>query len=225
MALSSRAFAAFLQAPPALTRDLSVERDVAVTAPDGTRLLTDLYLAGPREPLPTVLIRSPYGRRGIHGLSARLFAERGYHAVRAEHPRHLRVGRAARLRQRGGGRPRGRRLDHRPGLVQRRDRQLRAQLPQLHPAGPGLDETASAQGDGDRGLGGRAPGGHLPGRLVLPGPGADLDLPHAEPGAFEAGHFPVAAGAETGAAPPAPDRRRHAGGRAPGRFLPGLAGA
>ena len=81
MALSSRAFAAFLQAPPALTRDLSVERDLAISAPDGAPLLTDLYLARSREPLPTVLIRSPYGRRGIYGLTGRMFAERGYHAV------------------------------------------------------------------------------------------------------------------------------------------------
>jgi uncharacterized protein len=81
MTLGSRAFAAILQAPRALTRDVSVRRDVAVLAPDGTPLLTDLYLARSGEPLPTVLIRCPYGRRGIHGLSGRLFAERGYHAV------------------------------------------------------------------------------------------------------------------------------------------------
>jgi uncharacterized protein len=81
VALGSRVFAAILHAPPALTRDVDVQRDVAVAAPDGTRLLTDLYLARSREPLPTVLIRSPYGRRGRHGLNGRMFAERGYHAV------------------------------------------------------------------------------------------------------------------------------------------------
>jgi len=81
VALGSRVFAAILHAPPALTRDVDVQRDVAVAAPDGTSLLTDLYLARSREPLPTVLMRGPYGRRAIYGLSARLFAERGYHAV------------------------------------------------------------------------------------------------------------------------------------------------
>ncbi|HEY7013969.1 MAG TPA: CocE/NonD family hydrolase, partial [Streptosporangiaceae bacterium] len=81
MAFGSRVLGAILHAPPALTRDVDVQRDVAVPAPDGTSLLTDLYLARSREPLPTVLIRSPYGRRAIHGLSARMFAERGYHAV------------------------------------------------------------------------------------------------------------------------------------------------
>ena len=52
-----------------------------ICAPDGTGLLTDLYLARPLRPLPTVLMRCPYGRRGPYGTLARLLAERGYHAV------------------------------------------------------------------------------------------------------------------------------------------------
>ena len=52
-----------------------------VRAPDGADLLTDVYLAGAREPLPVILIRTPYGRRGPYGTIARLFAERGYHTV------------------------------------------------------------------------------------------------------------------------------------------------
>ena len=67
MALASRAFGAFLKLPPALTRDVEVQRDVAVPAPDGTTLLTDLYLARPAGPRPTILIRTPYGRRVIAG--------------------------------------------------------------------------------------------------------------------------------------------------------------
>src|SRR6266516_1411248 len=81
MALAGRAYAALVKAPPALTREVAVERDVVVRAPDGTGLLTDLYLARPRAPLPTILIRCPYGRRGPYGAAARLFAGRGYHAV------------------------------------------------------------------------------------------------------------------------------------------------
>jgi putative CocE/NonD family hydrolase len=81
MVLASRAFGAFLKLPAALTRDVAVHRDVAVTAPDGVTLLTDLYRARPDAPLPTILIRSPYGRRNPWGIAARLFAERGYHAV------------------------------------------------------------------------------------------------------------------------------------------------
>ena len=58
-----------------------VERDLRVRAPDGTALLTDVYLTRAAAPRPAVLIRSPYGRRGIYGVTARLFAERGYHVV------------------------------------------------------------------------------------------------------------------------------------------------
>ncbi|MGD0704368.1 MAG: CocE/NonD family hydrolase [Trebonia sp.] len=79
--MGSRAFAAMLKIGPALNRDIAVERDVVVRAPDGTPLLTDAYLAEPRRPLPVILLRSPYGRRGAFGAMARLFAERGYHAV------------------------------------------------------------------------------------------------------------------------------------------------
>jgi len=62
--VSSRAFAAMLKIGPPLTRELTVERDVPVRARDGADLLTDVYLAGAREPLPVILLRTPYGRRG-----------------------------------------------------------------------------------------------------------------------------------------------------------------
>ena len=81
MTLFSRAFAAMLKIGPPVTREVTVERDVPVRAPDSTDLLTDVYLAGAREPLPVILMRTPYGRRGPYGTIARLFAERGYHAV------------------------------------------------------------------------------------------------------------------------------------------------
>src|SRR6201986_3615159 len=86
MPLVSRAFGALLRLPPAETRDVHIRRDVAIPAPDGAALLTDLYLAqaGPAAPpRPTILIRTPYGRRGVAGggRPARAFAERGYHAV------------------------------------------------------------------------------------------------------------------------------------------------
>jgi putative CocE/NonD family hydrolase len=81
VALVARVFGAVLKLPPALNRDVTVHRDVAVTAADGTPLLADLYQARTQDPQPTVLIRSPYGRRGYHGLAARMFAERGYHVL------------------------------------------------------------------------------------------------------------------------------------------------
>jgi len=81
MTLTSRLFAARHGIRPATTSDVTVLRDARVHAPDGTVLLTDAYVAAPGRPLPVILIRSPYGRRGVHGTIARLFAERGYHAV------------------------------------------------------------------------------------------------------------------------------------------------
>ena len=81
MTIASRSFAAMLKIGPAITRDVAVERDVAIPAPDNARLLTDLYLAGQKSPRPVILLRSPYGRGGVYGTMARLFAERGYHAV------------------------------------------------------------------------------------------------------------------------------------------------
>ncbi|MCW2936204.1 MAG: X-Pro dipeptidyl-peptidase-like protein [Actinomycetia bacterium] len=81
MTLTSRVLAAMLRIGPALETDVVVERDVAVSAPDGVSLLTDVYLAASRRPLPVILVRSPYGRSGPSGVTGRLFAERGYHAV------------------------------------------------------------------------------------------------------------------------------------------------
>jgi len=81
VALVARVFGAVLKLSPALNRDVTVHRDVAVAAADGTPLLADLYQARTQDPQPTVLIRSPYGRRGYHGLAARMFAERGYHVL------------------------------------------------------------------------------------------------------------------------------------------------
>jgi uncharacterized protein len=81
MTLASRLLAARLGLEPAVTRAVTARRDVPVRAPDGTVLLTDAYVAAPGRPLPAILLRSPYGRRGIYGVIGRLFAERGYHAV------------------------------------------------------------------------------------------------------------------------------------------------
>jgi hypothetical protein len=78
--VASRLQAATLKIGPAVTRDIDVRRDVVVRAPDGTALRTDVYLARPGGPLPVVLIRSPYGRASYAPI-ARLFTERGYHAV------------------------------------------------------------------------------------------------------------------------------------------------
>jgi putative CocE/NonD family hydrolase len=79
--IASRTFAATLKIGPATTRAITVHRDVPIRAPDNARLLTDVYLEKPGRPGPVILLRTPYGRRGVYGTMARLFAERGYHAV------------------------------------------------------------------------------------------------------------------------------------------------
>jgi hypothetical protein len=70
-----------LSAP--VTRDLRVERDLRVPMSDGVELLADRW--APRtdgEGLPTMLIRSPYGRSGLFGIAmARPWAERGYQVL------------------------------------------------------------------------------------------------------------------------------------------------
>jgi putative CocE/NonD family hydrolase len=64
------------------TRDVVVERDLEVPMDDGVVLLADRYAPRVGPPRPTVLVRSPYGRRGVFGLLyGRLFAERGFQAV------------------------------------------------------------------------------------------------------------------------------------------------
>jgi putative CocE/NonD family hydrolase len=82
MSFGSRIAGALAKLPPAATRDVSVERDLAAKMPDGATLLADRWyptIPGGSTP-PTVLMRSPYGRRQL-GVVGRLFAERGYQVV------------------------------------------------------------------------------------------------------------------------------------------------
>ncbi|GIJ77455.1 hypothetical protein SAMN05443287_11298 [Micromonospora phaseoli] len=78
--LASGLATAALRLPPARTRRIAVTRDIAVRVRDGVILRTDHYapdLAG----VPTVLIRTPYGRSGPMRLLCRLAAEQGFHVV------------------------------------------------------------------------------------------------------------------------------------------------
>ena len=83
MNLTSHLLQRLLKLPPPLTRDLIVERDLEVPMPDGVVLLADRW--APRAGgyrLPTALLRSPYGRRGLNGVMwARPLAERGYQVL------------------------------------------------------------------------------------------------------------------------------------------------
>jgi uncharacterized protein len=67
-----------LRLPRATTPDLEVRRGLSVEMPDGVRLIADLYRPRGAAPMPTVLVRTPYGRRGLVAtLSSRLLAEHG----------------------------------------------------------------------------------------------------------------------------------------------------
>lgn len=78
----SRAFA-LEKLPSPVTRDVSIRRGVAIPMDDGVILLADHYAPRPIRlgdaAPPVVLIRSPYGRRGVlAALYGRVIAERGF---------------------------------------------------------------------------------------------------------------------------------------------------
>jgi predicted acyl esterase len=80
MSLASAIIARRMHLPRAQTDDLVCERDLRATMDDGAVLLADRYVARATrgKPQPTVLVRSPYGRRQLVGLIfGRLLAERG----------------------------------------------------------------------------------------------------------------------------------------------------
>ncbi|MCD0448777.1 CocE/NonD family hydrolase [Actinocorallia sp. API 0066] len=68
--------------PPALTARVRVRRAVPVVMPDEVVLLADVYEPQGVKHAPTVLVRSPYGRRGwVEHACAVPFARRGYRVV------------------------------------------------------------------------------------------------------------------------------------------------
>lgn len=83
MSIASHLIQRLLKLPPPATRSLVVQRDLRVPMADGVELLADRWL--PRsgaESLPTALIRTPYGRRGLFGaMMARPLAERGFQVL------------------------------------------------------------------------------------------------------------------------------------------------
>ena len=70
--------------PPSHYR-VSVEHHVRLLMPDGVELATDVYRPQSNRPLPTILMRTPYGRSGMMGqpmaFISNRFAERGYNVV------------------------------------------------------------------------------------------------------------------------------------------------
>ena len=84
MSLPSEVLGRTLRLPAPRTRDVVCEADLRVPADDGAVLLADRWVARDAGGLaqPTVLVRSPYGRRQLFGLLfGRLLAERGLQVV------------------------------------------------------------------------------------------------------------------------------------------------
>jgi putative CocE/NonD family hydrolase len=83
MNLTSHLLQRMLRLSPPITRDVIVERDLRVPMRDGIDLLADRWVPRTgRDSLPTALIRTPYGRRGVIAAQlVRPVVERGFQVV------------------------------------------------------------------------------------------------------------------------------------------------
>lgn len=81
MSITSRVVARIFKLPPAETHRIMVERNLKVPMPDGVVLLADHYSPRGGVKLPTILMRCPYGRGSLYGVSGRLLAERGFQVL------------------------------------------------------------------------------------------------------------------------------------------------
>ncbi|HSK98043.1 MAG TPA: CocE/NonD family hydrolase [Euzebyales bacterium] len=73
-----------MRLPPAMTRDVTVQRDLPVRLRDGVTLLADRYAPAHDQRAPLMLLRTPYGRRGPIAWAlawGRPTAERGLQTV------------------------------------------------------------------------------------------------------------------------------------------------
>jgi putative CocE/NonD family hydrolase len=82
MSFTSRLISQLMKLPPVETRHVTVTRDLQIPMPDGVVLLADHYAPQGVGKRPTILVRTPYGRRGFFGaVYASPFAERGYQVL------------------------------------------------------------------------------------------------------------------------------------------------
>jgi len=80
MSFMTRMMARMYKLPPAETYDIAVDRDLEVPMLDGVILRADRHYPRRARGLPTILVRTPYGRSG-YGAMGQLLAERGFQAV------------------------------------------------------------------------------------------------------------------------------------------------
>lgn len=82
MSFASRLISRLMHLPPAQSHDIAVTRDIPITMSDGVVLFADHYAPRGSSKLPTLLIRSPYGRKGlVSALMVLPYAERGYQVL------------------------------------------------------------------------------------------------------------------------------------------------
>jgi putative CocE/NonD family hydrolase len=82
MSFTSRLISRLMHLPPVQTKDITITRDIPIAMPDGVILFADHYAPRGDSQLPTLLVRSPYGRKGfIAALMVLPYAERGYQVL------------------------------------------------------------------------------------------------------------------------------------------------
>jgi uncharacterized protein len=80
MSITSRLFSRMLRLPPARTHDIAVEQNLKAPMPDGVTLLADRYYPRRGGKLPTILVRTPYGRMAGK-IMGPIFATRGFQVL------------------------------------------------------------------------------------------------------------------------------------------------
>jgi uncharacterized protein len=82
MSFTSRLVSRLMHLPTAQTHDIAITRDIQIPMPDGVVLLADHYAPRSAALFPTLLVRSPYGRKGLFSaLMVLPYAERGYQVL------------------------------------------------------------------------------------------------------------------------------------------------
>ena len=127
-----------MKLPAAGREGVRVLRDLRVPMPDGVELLADLYTPAEAGPMPTVLVRTPYGRRGAYGLLYGLvYAQRGLQVlVQSVRGTFGSGGDYVPFDERAG-RPRDARVDRGTALARRQDRLDGRELPRARAVGRG----------------------------------------------------------------------------------------
>ncbi len=81
MSIISRIMARMYKLPPAETHDIAVDKNLEVPMPDGVVLRADRYYPRHTQNLPTLLVRTPYGRSRFGMIWGQLFPERGFQVL------------------------------------------------------------------------------------------------------------------------------------------------